>query len=69
MVNALLPAMGTIPASMLIGLSTPYARHGVLWEKFRDHYGHDGDVLVWSADVASDESDLEPIGGRSCVSG
>lgn len=49
-VAALRPAMATIPGALLIGLSSPYARRGVLWERYRDHYGKDGDVLVWQAD-------------------
>jgi phage terminase large subunit-like protein len=41
-VKALKPGMLTIPGSMLIGLSSPYARRGVLWERYRAHYGQDG---------------------------
>ena len=50
-VEALRPAMATIPGAMLIGLSTPYRRSGVLWEAWRDHYAQDNDsVLVIQAD-------------------
>jgi len=31
---------------MLIGISSPYKRGGLLFRKFRDHFGKDGDVLV-----------------------
>jgi hypothetical protein len=31
---------------MLIGISSPYRRVGLLYQKHRDHYGIDGDVLV-----------------------
>jgi hypothetical protein len=34
---------------MLIGISSPYASRGLLWEKFNKHYGQDGDVLVAKA--------------------
>jgi hypothetical protein len=45
--SALVPGMATIPGSMLIGISTPYRRAGLLYQKFRDHYGqNDDDVLV-----------------------
>lgn len=37
--EALTPAMATIPNAMLIGISSPYARKGLLWRKFREHYG------------------------------
>lgn len=49
-VNALRPAMATIPDSLLIGLSSPYARRGVLYEAHSQHYGRSSDVLVVQAD-------------------
>jgi len=48
-VRALRPTLATIPGSMLIGVSTPYARKGVLWEAYSKHWAQDGDVLVWRA--------------------
>jgi hypothetical protein len=48
-VAALRPAMSTVPGALLIGISSPYARRGVLWDMHRRHFGHDGDVLVWQA--------------------
>ena len=42
--------MVTVPGSMLIALSSPYMRAGVMYEAFRDKYGQDDDdVLVWKA--------------------
>jgi len=46
---AIRPALATVPASLLIGISTPYSRQGVLWEQFRQHYGKAGGPLVWRA--------------------
>lgn len=44
---ALVPAMVTLPGAMLIGISTPYRRSGLLFEKWRQHFGKsDDDVLV-----------------------
>jgi hypothetical protein len=38
------------PDAMLIGISTPYRKAGLLYRKYRDHYGKDGDdVLVIKA--------------------
>jgi hypothetical protein len=38
------------PDAMLIGISTPYRKAGLLYKKYRDHYGKDGDdVLVIKA--------------------
>jgi hypothetical protein len=35
---------------LLLGISSPYARRGVLWEAYHQHHGKDGDpVLVWQA--------------------
>lgn len=44
--NALRPAMATIPTSMLIGISTPYRRSGLLYQKWREHFGKDGDKVL-----------------------
>jgi hypothetical protein len=44
------PGMATIPGAMVVGLSSPYARRGALYEAHRDHFGRDGDpILVWQA--------------------
>jgi hypothetical protein len=47
--TALRPGMASVPGSMLLCASSPYARRGALWNAFRRHYGKDGDVLVWRA--------------------
>jgi hypothetical protein len=48
---AIKPALATIPESMLIAISTPYARAGVLWEQFRTNYGNEDGIrpLIWKA--------------------
>jgi len=47
---ALRPGMLTIPGSMLLCASSPYARRGALFDAHQKHYGKDGDeVLVWQA--------------------
>lgn len=47
--RALRPGLATT-GGKLVGLSSPYARSGVLWEVFRRHWGEEGaDVLVWKA--------------------
>lgn len=52
--DALTPAMATIPGAMLIGISSPYARRGLLWKKFRRHHGSipepgEPDILIVKA--------------------
>ena len=44
--SAVLPSLSTV-GGMLIGISTPYRKIGLLHQKFRDHFGVDSpDVLV-----------------------
>jgi len=51
-INALRPAMSTIPGAMLIGLGTPYRRSGVLYDVHRRHYGQDhSPILVVQAET------------------
>ena len=53
-IGALKPAMATIPNALLMGISSPYARRGVLWDAYHKHFGKDGDpVLVWQAPTAA----------------
>ncbi|MHC2247841.1 hypothetical protein [Bradyrhizobium elkanii] len=47
--NAVRPGLATMPGSMIIGISSPYRRAGLLYKKFRDHYGKPGKVLVIKA--------------------
>ncbi|MEL6566871.1 MAG: hypothetical protein AAFQ22_00530 [Pseudomonadota bacterium] len=71
--KALRPAMLTIPNAMLLALSSPYRRGGVLWEAYRDYYGQaDPNRLVIQApsqvmnptlpaDYIADEYAKDPI--------
>lgn len=48
--RALRPGLATIPGSMLLLASSPYARRGVLWKTFKRYYGQEGaSTLVWKA--------------------
>lgn len=47
--RAIKPATATMPGAMIIGISSPYARRGLLWQKYQRHYSHDGNVLVVQA--------------------
>jgi hypothetical protein len=41
--RAVLPSLATVPNSMLIGISTPYRRTGLLHQKWRHYFGQGGD--------------------------
>lgn len=47
--RAIVPGTATVAGAMVIGISSPYRRAGLLYRKYRDHYGRDGDVLVIKA--------------------
>ncbi|WP_210247029.1 hypothetical protein [Tardiphaga sp. vice352] len=47
--RAVKPAMATMPGAMVIGISSPYARRGLLWKKYQKHFGKPGKVLVVQA--------------------
>ena len=48
-VAALRPALATIPGSLLVAISSPYARRGALWDAYRKYWGQPGSALVWHA--------------------
>ena len=48
--RALRPGLATIPGSMLLIASSPYAKRGELFNAYRRHFGKDGArTLVWKA--------------------
>jgi hypothetical protein len=61
-VNALRPAMATVPGALLLGISSPYAKRGVLWQAFRDHYGKaNAPALVWRAPTKEMNPTVSPV--------
>jgi len=50
-VNALRPAMSTVPSAVLVAISSPYSRAGVAWEMHKRHHGPQGNpgILTWQA--------------------
>jgi hypothetical protein len=51
-INALKPAMATIPGAFFLAASSPYARRGELWNAFRRWHGDDeAAALIWHADT------------------
>lgn len=59
--RALRPGMASIPGSILLLASSPYAKRGELYQTFRRHYGEDdARVLVWKADTAAMNPRIDP---------
>jgi hypothetical protein len=44
--NAIKPGLASLPGSMIIGISSPYRKSGLLYQKFRDHYGKDDSKIL-----------------------
>lgn len=50
--RAVRPALATQPQALLLCISSPYLRRGAMWNAYREHFGRDGDrVLFWKADT------------------
>jgi hypothetical protein len=48
--NAIRPALASLPGSRIIGISSPYRKSGLLWNKYKKYFGQDDDdVLVMQA--------------------
>jgi hypothetical protein len=48
-IGAIRPGLATLPGSVLLGLSSPYARRGLLWKMHHRHFGKPSPILVWQA--------------------
>lgn len=44
--RAIMPGMTTIPDAILIAISSPYRRSGLLYEKYRDYFGKNSDNIL-----------------------
>jgi hypothetical protein len=59
--SALIPGMATIPGSMLIMISSPHRRSGLLYDKWKESYGRDDpDCLVIQAPTLTLNPSLDP---------
>jgi hypothetical protein len=62
--RALLPGLASLPGSMLIGISSPYKKSGILYSKFKDHYGQDNDNILF---IRSATRTLNPLISQDIV--
>ncbi len=44
--NAIKPGTETIDGSMIVGISSPYRRSGLLYQKWKDYFGRDDDEVL-----------------------
>jgi hypothetical protein len=52
LVRAVTPGLARVPGSLLLAISSPFGRRGVLWDMWkRYHAVDDAPVLVWQADT------------------
>jgi hypothetical protein len=59
--RALRPGLASIPGSMILLASSPYAKRGELWNAYSRHYGKDGTrVLVWKAPTEVMNARIDP---------
>jgi hypothetical protein len=59
--RALRPGLASIPGSMILLASSPYAKRGVLWDAYSRHYGKDGArTLVWKAPTEVMNTRIDP---------
>jgi hypothetical protein len=54
------PCLASLPGSLLLSISSPYARRGALYEAFQEHFGKDGPVLFWKASSLEMNPALDP---------
>ena len=60
-VGAVRPGLASIPGSILLMASSPYAKKGVLWSTFKRYFGKDdGRVLVWRGTTLEMNPKLDP---------
>jgi hypothetical protein len=75
--RAIGPGLARMPGSILVAISSPHGKRGLLYDKFRDHYGRDkDDVLVIRAPstvfnptlderIISEALTADPFGARA----
>ncbi|MGI4800695.1 MAG: hypothetical protein ACRYG8_43065 [Janthinobacterium lividum] len=60
-IAAIKPGLSSIPSSMLLLASSPYAKRGALYNLFRKHFGKDGSAtLVWRGTTSEMNPRIDP---------
>jgi len=51
-IASILPSMATVPGALLIALSSPWTRHGLLYDRYKKYYGKsDSSRLIWQSET------------------
>jgi hypothetical protein len=59
--RAIMPSLATLPGSMLVGISSPYRKSGLLFERWKKFFGKgDDDTLVIQAPSLALNPSLDP---------
>jgi hypothetical protein len=58
--RAVRPSLATVPGSLLLAISSPYAQRGALYETYERAFGRSGDVLVWQAETRTMNPTVPP---------
>ena len=64
LLRALRPALARVPGSLLVVVSSPYARRGILWDAWRRYHQRPGDDVVL---VQADTLTLNPTFDRRAI--
>jgi hypothetical protein len=60
--NAVRPAMATVPDALLVGISSPYSKRGEMWTQYRQNWAQENpDILIWQSDSRSMNPTLNPL--------
>jgi hypothetical protein len=62
--RALLPGLASLPGSMLIAISSPYKKGGILYSKFKSDYGNANDNVLF---IRSGTRTLNPLIDQSVI--
>jgi hypothetical protein len=58
--KAVKPGLASLPGSIIIGISSPYRKKGLLYKKYQDHFGKPSKVLVIKAPTALLNPTIDP---------
>jgi hypothetical protein len=61
--RALRPGLGSVPQSLLIGISSPFSKQGLIYEMFKRWHGVAGGPLIWRAPTST----MNPVFSKDVI--